>query len=167
MSNEISPFKQSAVSEGMPASPPSTYPFRKISLLRRQSYSAAELHSIPINPALTPADQARRSGRIDAQLTKEAKERQKAVRYEVVLLGPGDSGKTTFLRQVTIFYGVAFTQDEYQDYKWGIIRNIRKNFLTLYLALELTGNLEKYLHEHAAYEVKFSNGRSACQKCRQ
>lgn len=82
---------------------------------------------------------------IDKQLLYDALAKKNSKPVEVVILGPSDSGKSTFLRQVTLFYGETYDADELRAYKAGINQTIRRNFNILYTVLKSSGRLQKFI----------------------
>jgi len=65
--------------------------------------------------AAARAAAASRSKAIDMQLRRERRERRSEVR--LLLLGAGESGKSTFVKQMRIINGVPFTQQELDEYR--------------------------------------------------
>ena len=43
---------------------------------------------------------------------------------KLLLLGAGESGKSTFMKQMRIIHGYSFTRDEMNDYKLTVYRNV-------------------------------------------
>ena len=69
---------------------------------------------------------------IELQLKKDQKDlerKEKSIR--VALLGPGNSGKTTFLKQLKILYGGGFTHEEKEQFQKDIYDNILLVITTL------------------------------------
>lgn len=88
--------------------------------------------------------QLERSRRIDRELA-EYKKRYKATQ-KLVLLGAGESGKSTFLKQMQIIHGKGFTLDEKYVYRTQVYENIMKGIVGLIngkkdLQLPWRGNL--------------------------
>ncbi|KAI8818258.1 guanine nucleotide binding protein, alpha subunit [Fimicolochytrium jonesii] len=78
------------------------------------------------------------SAKIDAQLKSEASEMRDFDRktLKLMLLGAGDSGKTTVLKQMRIIHGTGFNDQERVDFKATIQRNILESGKALVGALE-------------------------------
>lgn len=62
------------------------------------------------------------SNQIDKELDEE--EEKDRTNYKILLLGPGDSGKSTFFKQMTQLYGLGFPEDARKLYRAHIYRNI-------------------------------------------
>ncbi|KHJ48183.1 hypothetical protein D918_01451 [Trichuris suis] len=78
-------------------------------------------------------DSKLRSKKIDHQLKKEKRKLRREV--TVLLLGSGESGKSTFLKQMVIIHGRGeFTFDEAMEYKAVIYSNILNGMRTLIAA---------------------------------
>ncbi|RXG58974.1 Guanine nucleotide-binding protein subunit alpha-13, partial [Armadillidium vulgare] len=67
-------------------------------------------------------EQQTRSREIDKELQKERRRFKRQVK--LLLLGAGESGKSTFLKQMRIIHGFRFDQEELNEYKLTIYRNI-------------------------------------------
>ncbi|KAI8927427.1 guanine nucleotide binding protein, alpha subunit [Entophlyctis helioformis] len=69
--------------------------------------------------------QRAKSREIDLQISKEKEERERISKEpHILVLGSGDSGKTTFMKQLKILYGGGYGNDERQQYRTQIIENI-------------------------------------------
>lgn len=73
-----------------------------------------------------------RNDEIERQLKKEREELKKNPISKLLLLGPGDSGKTTLLKQMKILHGQGFSDDERKK-EWTprILENIVKSMKAL------------------------------------
>lgn len=69
------------------------------------------------------------SNKIDQLIKKEKNNYRKKVK--ILLLGPGESGKSTFLKQLKIISGRSFTNEELKEYKTIIYNNILRSFQVL------------------------------------
>ncbi|KAK8377792.1 hypothetical protein O3P69_014025 [Scylla paramamosain] len=67
-------------------------------------------------------DQHRRSQEIDKVLQKERERLRRQVK--LLLLGAGESGKSTFLKQMRIIHGYRFGHEEIDEYRETIYKNI-------------------------------------------
>jgi guanine nucleotide-binding protein G(i) subunit alpha len=78
---------------------------------------------------LTPKELKARSRQIDRLLAQE----KKKMRDQVVLLmlGPGQSGKSTFCKQMKILHLFGFTENEKENYKWVVHNNVIDAILDL------------------------------------
>jgi len=81
--------------------------------------------------ALSPreAEQRRKSKQIDAMLTREKQQSRRVVK--ILLLGAGESGKSTFLKQMRIIHGQDFDQKALEDFRTTIYSNILKGMRVL------------------------------------
>ena len=59
---------------------------------------------------------------IDKNIKLEAAMEESKIK--LLLLGTGESGKSTIFKQMKILYGNGFTQEELERYKWHIWSNI-------------------------------------------
>lgn len=75
------------------------------------------------------ADQIRKSKEIDRNLSREKTYVKRLVK--ILLLGAGESGKSTFLKQMRIIHGQDFDQQAREDFKGTIYSNVIKGNLTL------------------------------------
>ena len=69
-----------------------------------------------------PNETRRRSRNIDRQLRKERIDKQEE--YKILLLGTGESGKSTIIKQMRIIYGKGFTEEDRAGYRELIFQNI-------------------------------------------
>ena len=63
------------------------------------------------------------------ELKQNKKERQRE--YRCLLLGCGEAGKSTFIKQMRIINGDEFTEEEESEYKMAIAKNILSAIKTL------------------------------------
>ena len=73
--------------------------------------------------------QKTRSREIDKKLNKDRLTFRRTVR--VLLLGAGESGKSTFLKQMRIIHGQEFDDDQVREYRTVIYNNILKGMRVL------------------------------------
>ncbi|KAJ3155593.1 guanine nucleotide-binding protein subunit alpha [Geranomyces variabilis] len=76
------------------------------------------------------------SNEIDAQIKKDAAAKRDDKSSKILLLGSGDSGKTTVLKQMKILHGAGFSAAERAGYKRIIAQNILESMKALVEALE-------------------------------
>eukprot|EP00730_Choanoeca_flexa_P016435 TRINITY_DN7759_c0_g1_i1.p1 TRINITY_DN7759_c0_g1~~TRINITY_DN7759_c0_g1_i1.p1 ORF type:complete len:349 (+),score=75.39 TRINITY_DN7759_c0_g1_i1:243-1289(+) len=81
----------------------------------------------------------KRSRNIDRQLRKERIDKQKE--YKILLLGTGESGKSTIIKQMRIIYGKGFSQEDLEGYRPLVFQNLLASMKILLDALDLL-NLE-------------------------
>lgn len=79
-------------------------------------------------------DQYQRSRKIDKMLELDKRNRRKLVK--LLLLGAGESGKSTFLKQMRIIHGLNFDDDSIAEYRLHIYQNIVKGMKVLVDARE-------------------------------
>eukprot|EP00045_Choanoeca_perplexa_P003228 m.29409 g.29409 ORF g.29409 m.29409 type:complete len:349 (-) comp11937_c0_seq1:65-1111(-) len=82
-----------------------------------------------------PNETRRRSRNIDRQLRKERIDKQKE--YKILLLGTGESGKSTIIKQMRIIYGKGFTEEDRAGYRELVFQNIVTAMKRLLDALDL------------------------------
>ncbi|KAI9353571.1 G protein alpha subunit [Obelidium mucronatum] len=75
-----------------------------------------------------------KSKAIDRQLKLEKVEHQRFVK--LLLLGSGESGKSTVLKQMKMIYGTGFTKDELLDFRNALLYNLVECAQTLVKAME-------------------------------
>ncbi|KAI9353573.1 guanine nucleotide binding protein, alpha subunit [Obelidium mucronatum] len=74
---------------------------------------------------ITPDPAAiQRNKEIDKQLYEERKKLESVKGTKLLLLGTGETGKSTILKQMRIIYGVGFTQDEIAAFRLTLLSNI-------------------------------------------
>ncbi|XP_023685741.1 guanine nucleotide-binding protein subunit alpha-12-like [Paramormyrops kingsleyae] len=99
----------------------------------------------------------RRSREIDAMLARDRRSVRRLVR--ILLLGAGESGKSTFLKQMRIIHGKEFDQKAVLDFRDTIFENIIKGMRVLVDARDKLGiawqNLENA--KHGMFVMAFEN----------
>ncbi|XP_077980284.1 guanine nucleotide-binding protein subunit alpha-12-like [Glandiceps talaboti] len=109
---------------------------------------------------LTPdeLEQRQQSMRIDRILAKEKSLHRRLVK--ILLLGAGESGKSTFLKQMRIIHGQKFTEEDLREYRTVIYSNIVKGTKVLVDARDKLhipwGNNENEQHGEAI--MKYDSG---------
>jgi len=70
--------------------------------------------------------EARLARQLDRQINEELRRARQQMRktHKLLLLGTGESGKTTFVKQMKILYGGGFTEEEKAGYRVDIINNL-------------------------------------------
>ena len=71
----------------------------------------------------------RRSRQIDRQLQQEKKSLRQEIK--ILLLGAGESGKSTFIKQMRIIHGEEYSQEERHEYRTVIYHNLLKGMKIL------------------------------------
>ncbi|KAL5032165.1 hypothetical protein BDEG_20315 [Batrachochytrium dendrobatidis JEL423] len=89
-------------------------------------------------PTTTRAEQARVSREIDAMLAREKESILKRTNKEpkILLLGSGDSGKTTFMKQLKIIHGGGYSNSERASFRPILHSNLCDSIHALILASE-------------------------------
>lgn len=82
-------------------------------------------------------EQRNRSKTIDKQIAKEKIQFRRTVK--ILLLGAGESGKSTFLKQMRIIHGDDFDEEQVREYKQTIYLNIVKGMRVLIDARDKLG----------------------------
>jgi len=82
---------------------------------------------------LSPKD--KQAKQISDQIDKELK-KDKQNDIKLLLLGTGESGKSTFVKQMKILYGQGFSEEERKEYKLDIIQNIVGGIQTLITGMD-------------------------------
>ncbi|KAJ8372851.1 hypothetical protein AAFF_G00276240 [Aldrovandia affinis] len=99
----------------------------------------------------------RRSREIDAMLARERRSIRRLVK--ILLLGAGESGKSTFLKQMRIIHGKEFDQKALVDFRDTIFENIIKGMRVLVDARDKLGiswqNSEN--EKHGMFVMSFEN----------
>ncbi|KAI8609593.1 guanine nucleotide binding protein alpha o polypeptide [Chytriomyces sp. MP71] len=72
---------------------------------------------------------------IDKQIEQEKKSTERVIK--LLLLGAGETGKSTILKQMKLIYGVGFTAEEKSVFRNAIILNILSSAKTLALQMEV------------------------------
>ena len=75
------------------------------------------------------AEALRQSQRIDRSLEQEKDQFKRQIK--ILLLGAGESGKSTFLKQMRIIHGQSYTDNDRLDFRFIIYHNIIKNMKVL------------------------------------
>ncbi|KAJ3188929.1 guanine nucleotide-binding protein subunit alpha [Gaertneriomyces sp. JEL0708] len=78
-----------------------------------------------------------RTAAIDRQMREEAKAQEKA--FKLLLLGAGESGKSTVLKQFKLIHGVPFTETERLSYRPAILGNLMSSARALIGAMGKLG----------------------------
>ncbi|XP_070600808.1 guanine nucleotide-binding protein subunit alpha-15 [Erythrolamprus reginae] len=75
---------------------------------------------------------------IDKEISRLLQEQKKRDRWELklLLLGTGESGKSTFIKQMRIIHGVGFTEDERKDFAKVVYQNIFASIQAIVKAME-------------------------------
>ena len=102
-------------------------------------------------------EQRARSKRIDKLLEKDKQHYRRQVK--LLLLGAGESGKSTFLKQMKIIHGYNFEEETIREFRTIIYQNIVKGMKVLvdardklFIEWENSNNVK-----HANYVLKFEN----------
>ncbi|KAI8845816.1 guanine nucleotide binding protein, alpha subunit [Chytriomyces cf. hyalinus JEL632] len=77
------------------------------------------------------------SKRIDKLLTQERKQIEAERVIKLLLLGIGEAGKSTILKQMKIIYGSGFSEDDLKIYRSATILSVLTCFKTLIAAMDL------------------------------
>ena len=93
--------------------------------------SAPNLKLCCVWPGKSPeeAEMASKSKQIDKMIKSDQRKIQQEVK--VLLLGAGESGKSTFLKQMKIIHGVVFETDELKELRRNIYQNCIKGMRVL------------------------------------
>jgi len=106
--------------------------------------------------------EARLARQLDRQINEELKKAKQQMRktHKLLLLGTGESGKTTFVKQMKILYGGGFTEEEKAVYRVDIINNLVEGMTTLAIpfkggeAIQSLGcDLLGYKHRDGSHEL--------------
>ena len=83
-----------------------------------------------VNASASPEEREnlRVSQNIDRQLKADQRKMQRQVK--LLLLGAGESGKSTFLKQMKIIHGVVFEEDQITEYRQIIYSNMIRGGVT-------------------------------------
>ncbi|ORY36851.1 guanine nucleotide binding protein, alpha subunit [Rhizoclosmatium globosum] len=79
---------------------------------------------------------ALRNSEIDRQLAQEKKQLEAERKIKLLLLGPGESGKSTILKQMTLIYGNGFSQEQIEGFRSAIQLNILVSMASLIKAMD-------------------------------
>jgi len=88
----------------------------------RMAHMAKQLFSICFRESEVLREQKRINDEIERQLSKEKLISSKEIK--LLLLGTGESGKSTFIKQMRIIHGNGYCESEKQQYALIILRNI-------------------------------------------
>ncbi|PAA70965.1 hypothetical protein BOX15_Mlig022180g1 [Macrostomum lignano] len=89
------------------------------------------------NSAPVDKDQDSKNRQIEKQLRADAEKAMKEVK--LLLLGAGECGKSTILKQMTIIHGKGYTEEERKEYVAIIFANTVQSMYTIIQALETLG----------------------------
>ena len=56
--------------------------------------------------------------------------------YKLLLLGTGEAGKSTFVKQMKILHGIGFTEKEREAFKQDVLNNVVDGLQTLITGME-------------------------------
>lgn len=109
-----------------------------------------------------PSETRKRSRNIDRLLRKERIDKQKE--YKILLLGTGESGKSTIIKQMRIIYGKGFNEQDRVAYTELVYQNIILAMKNLLDALDMLGleiNDESLVEEaYDKFDVEVSKVKS-------
>ena len=71
--------------------------------------------------------------KIEIQLKKDFKDSRTV---NILLLGTGEAGKSTFIKQMKILHGQEFTEDELNDYRIDLMNNVVDSMKTIIKGME-------------------------------
>ncbi|XP_074034825.1 guanine nucleotide-binding protein G(q) subunit alpha isoform X1 [Leptinotarsa decemlineata] len=85
------------------------------------------------------SDMIREQKRINAEIDKQLRKDKHALRREIklLLLGAGESGKSTFIKQMRIIHGAGYSEEDRRGFIKLIYRNIFRSMQAMINALEL------------------------------
>ncbi|ORY36848.1 guanine nucleotide binding protein, alpha subunit [Rhizoclosmatium globosum] len=90
--------------------------------------------------ASAPIDQdpaaKQRNDEIDKSISQEKKKRANENRTKLLVLGAGESGKSTILKQMTLIYGTGFTPNQLETFRQAIQINILVSIVSLIKAMD-------------------------------
>ena len=99
------------------------------------------------------AEMASKSKQIDKMIKNDQRKMQQEVK--LLLLGAGESGKSTFLKQMKIIHGVVFETEELRELRRNIYQNMIKGMRVLVDAQrKLKIKLENSANAQAGDQVK-------------
>lgn len=97
---------------------------------------------------------ASRSKLIDRQIKNDQRKMQQEVK--LLLLGAGESGKSTFLKQMKIIHGVVFEPEHLKEFRKNILQNMIKGMRVLVDAQRKLGiTLQHSANRAAGDQVRF------------
>lgn len=85
--------------------------------------------SCPSGKSAEEAELASRSRKIDQQIKNDQRKMQMEVK--LLLLGAGESGKSTFIKQMKIIHGVGFDPEHLKEFRRIIYQNMVKGMRVL------------------------------------
>ncbi|KAJ3375198.1 hypothetical protein HDU92_000842, partial [Lobulomyces angularis] len=103
-----------------------------------------------------PKMATKRNNAIEKQLKKDQKE-QKLKGIKILVLGPGDSGKSTFIRQMRLLGSSGFTQEEKDYFKIIIYENIVTMLNSLLDGLKFIENSQIDISDEVKNSIKTFN----------
>ncbi|XP_059414885.1 guanine nucleotide-binding protein subunit alpha-12-like [Carassius carassius] len=125
--------------------------------LSRCLLPAEAAHDDRSNGKARDRDAKRRSREIDAMIARERRSVRRLVK--ILLLGAGESGKSTFLKQMRIIHGKEFDQKALLDFRDTIFENVIKGMRVLVDARDKLGipwqNSEN--EKHGMFVMSFEN----------
>ena len=89
----------------------------------------ASIVSCPSGKTAEEVELASRSKQIDRQIKSDQRKMQQEVK--LLLLGAGESGKSTFLKQMKIIHGVVFEPEHLKEFRKIIYQNMIKGMRVL------------------------------------
>ncbi|KAJ1530094.1 hypothetical protein HK096_008452, partial [Nowakowskiella sp. JEL0078] len=106
-------------------------------------------HSPSGTPSGTPEanrSQKMKNKQIEKMLREEKKSQHSRQLIKLLLLGPGESGKSTILKQFKLIYTSDFSSEEREQYRKVLVSNVlecAKRILNAMLALDIKWESEK------------------------
>lgn len=92
--------------------------------------------SLPVSGGVDP-EARQRSSEIDKHLAETSRQGQQE--YKILLLGSGESGKSTIVKQMKIIHQNGYTEQELYMFRLTVVKNVIESARTLALALRLLG----------------------------
>ena len=92
--------------------------------------------SLPTGGDVDP-EARQRSSEIDKHLAEKI--RQEGQEYKILLLGSGESGKSTIVKQMKIIHQNGYTEQELYMFRLTVVKNVIDSARALALALRLLG----------------------------
>ena len=88
-----------------------------------------------------PTPDERHAKEVNQQIQRDLKKHKRELKNtkKLLLLGTGESGKTTFIKQMRILHGKPYSQDELDDFRSLVYRNIYIAVQVLIDAMETLG----------------------------
>ena len=78
--------------------------------------------------------------------------------YKLLLLGTGEAGKSTFVKQMKILHGIGFTEKERDAFKQDVLNNVVDGLRTLITGMESLAIQFQVSFDHA-YKMLLIRGR--------